>query len=175
MRKIDFDLVTTRTGDGGKTSDYSGTVDWKDAAVFDLLGDLDELNSWLGVVKHHAGDRGRLETIQAKLIDLGSLVATDPGSTLASGLRPVAETDVSWLELWEKALLDGGVEIRPAFVLPGGTEASAWTDVARTVCRRAERRLVRFIRDQPRPDLKGAAGYLNRLSDLLFILARSLE
>lgn len=175
MKKIDFDLVTTRTGDNGKTSDFSGTVDWKDAPVFELLGDLDELSSWLGVVKHLGPHRDNLETVQSRLMAAGSLVATDPASPLFEKLRQITEDDVGTLEVWEKRMLDSGVEIGPAFVLPGATPRSAQVDVARTVCRRAERRMVTFVRDRPRPDLVPAARYLNRLSDALFILARSLD
>jgi len=173
MRSIEFDRVTTRTGDGGKTSTYSGAVDWKDAPVFEVLGDLDELSSWLGVIKPW-GHRDVIEAIQTKLLQIGSLVATAPGSPLGDGLKKVTAEDVFGLEAWEKGLLDT-VVIEPVFVLPGSTPESAWTDVARTVCRRAERRMVTFVRDTPRPDLKEAARYLNRLSDALFILARSRD
>jgi len=175
MKPIDFDLVTTRTGDNGRTSDYSGTVDWKDSPLFDLLGDLDELSSWLGMVKHQGAHRGQLEIVQTRLLNIGSLVATDPASPLFTTLRPVSAADVDMLELWEHTLFNTGVVIRPVFVLPGGTPGSAPIDVARAVCRRTERRMVAFVRDRPRPDLKDASRYLNRLSDALFVLARSLE
>lgn len=171
--KIDFDLVTTRTGDSGKTTDYSGGVDWKDAPIFELLGDLDELSSWLGVVKHLGAHRSDLEAVQSCLMALGSLVATAPSSPLAGSLRKVGDTEVTALEVWEKRMLKK-VEIQPAFVLPGATPESAQADVARTVCRRAERKMVAFVRDG-RPDLVPGARYLNRLSDALFILARSLD
>lgn len=173
MKPLDFDLVTTRTGDGGKTSTYSGTVEWKDAAVFELLGDLDELNSWLGVIKPF-GHPGSIEAVQSKLLKIGSLVATAPESPLFAGLQQVTADDVVELEAWEKSLL-GSVVIEPVFILPGATPEAAWTDVARTVCRRVERRMVPFVRDTPRADLKESARYLNRLSDVLFVLARSRD
>ena len=173
--KIDFDLVTTRTGDDGKSSDYSGSVDWKDAPVFEVLGDLDELTSWLGVIKHFGHHQPTLEDIQRKLLDAGSLIATSPASALFASLRLITDTDVDALEHWEKQMLDAGVVIRPVFVLPGATPRSARIDVARTVCRRVERRLVAFMRERQRPDLRGASRYLNRLSDGLFVLARSFE
>jgi len=173
--KIDFDLVTTRTGDNGKTSDYSGSVDWKDAPVFAVLGDLDELNSWLGVIKHFGCYEPTLEKIQAKLLNLGSLVATDPRSKLGETLTPLTDADIDRLEVWEKHLFDDGVMIEPVFVLPGKTPQSAQADLARTVCRRAERGFVAFVRDHGRSDLHAASRYLNRLSDCLFVFARSLE
>ena len=173
--KINFDLVTTRTGDDGKSSDYSGNVDWKDAPVFEVLGDLDELTSWLGVIKHFGHHRSTLEDIQQKLLDVGSLIATSPASALFTSLRQITEADIDTLELWEKKMLDSGVVIRPVFVLPGATPRSARVDVARTVCRRVERRLVAFMRERLRPDLRGPSRYLNRLSDGLFVLARSFE
>lgn len=171
--KIDFDLVTTRTGDGGKTSDYSGTVDWKDAPLFELLGGLDELSSWLGVLKHIGGHRGDLEVVQSRLMALGSVAATNPESPLTANLRRITGTEIDELEAWEHRLLRG-VVIQPAFVLPGASPQSAQADVARTVCRRIERRMVAFVRDG-RPDLAPGARYLNRLSDVLFILARSWD
>ena len=173
--KLDFDLVTTRTGDDGRSSDYSGTVDWKDAPVFEVLGDLDELGSWLGLIKHFGRYEVTLERIQTQLLDMGSLVATTPGSSLADALRRITDADVDKLELWEKHLFDDGVVIEPKFVLAGRSPRSARVDVARTVCRRAERHLVAFVRGGGRSDLHPSSRYLNRLSDCLFVFARSLD
>lgn len=167
----EFDLVTTRTGDSGKTSDFTGAVDWKDAPVFAVLGDLDELSSWLGVLKHLGDARDDLEVVQTRLMHFSSRVATTPGSPLEAGLPPFGTSQVDELEAWEQRLLAAGAVIRPRFVLPGGSPRSAQADVARTVCRRAERRLVAFVRDE-RPDLAVGARYVNRLSDVLYILAR---
>lgn len=172
---IDFDLVTTRTGDNGQSADYSGTVDWKDAPVFEVLGDLDELSSWLGLIKHFGRYEASLERVQTTLLAIGSLVATHPDSPLASALTKVTDADVDRLEVWEKRLFDDGVVIHPAFVQPGKTPRSARVDVARTVCRRAERHFVAYVRTHGRSDLHAASRYLNRLSDVLFILARSWE
>jgi len=176
---IDFDQVTTRAGDGGRSSDHSGRQDWKNAPVFGLLGDLDELGSWLGVVKHLGQGRRPLEDAQRTLLTIGSLVATDPElttagevtSSLYQNLRRVTGDDVGALEVWEKSLMSR-VRLKPQFVLTGGTKKAAWCDVARTVCRRAERSLVAFIRAESRIDLTAAARWVNRLSDVLFVLAR---
>ena len=176
---ISFDMVTTRTGDGGKSTDYTGRQDWKDAPVFSLLGDLDELGSWLGVVKHLGKYRAELESAQSLLLAIGSLVATEPmfdeggnpTEALYARLRPVNQNDIDTLEDWERRLMDR-VTLKPVFVLTGGTKKAAWCDVARTVCRRAERSLVGFLRANPRPDLIAASRWINRLSDVLFVLAR---
>lgn len=174
MDRLDFDVVTTRTGDGGRTSTFSGQVAWKDDAVFGVLGDLDELSSWLGILKHLGPERDDLEVVQTRLMHLGSRVATAPDDPALERMQPVGAAQVEELERWERRLFDGGVVIRPQFVLPGASPRSAQADVARTVCRRAERRMVAFVRDG-RPDLAPGARYLNRLSDVLYVLARSWE
>lgn len=175
MKKIEFDVVTTRNGDGGKSSTYSGEVVWKDDLVFELLGNVDELSSWLGILKQKAGEGKKLEQIQRRLVDLGASVATNPRSNLAVRWTPVSAHDVDQLETWEQELLDSGVTIRPEFILPGASEVSAWIDVTRTVCRRTERSIVRFMREAERPDLREGSRYLNRLSDWLFLWARSRD
>jgi cob(I)alamin adenosyltransferase len=147
--------------------------------MFGVLGDLDELGSWLGVLKHLGQSRRELEDAQRRLLTLGSLVATDPAldsrgavtSPVYAGLARITGDDVSTLEVWEKRLM-ARVEIQPQFVLTGGTKKAAWCDVARTVCRRAERSLVALIRSESRSDLTTGARWVNRLSDVLFVLAR---
>jgi len=171
---IRFDLVTTKTGDGGRSSDYSGRTDWKDAPVFELLGELDELGSWLGVCRHLGRGRKELETCQRILLRIGALVATDPADERYSTLVPVDEAALEALEQWEAELMTR-TTLKPVFVLAGGTRKSAWVDVARTVCRRAERTAVAFVRAQNRPDLAPSSRWLNRLSDALFVLARNYE
>ncbi len=180
--KYHFDLVTTKNGDGGKSTDFCGRCYQKDDLLFAVLGDIDELNSAIGFLKQVASDKksGRpgpagLEIVQRKLIELSSLVATDPSSDLYATLKPTLSADVEALEAVQQAMLDSGLDIQPAFVLPGATEASARADLARAICRRAERSVVRFIAERSRPDLVKSSIYLNRLSDFLFILARSLE
>jgi len=168
--------VTTRTGDSGTSADRSGTRDWKDAALFRTLGTPDELNSFVGVAKHHAGTHDELIAVQRTLQELGSPVATDPitAPELHAQLPLFGEDRIDLLEVWQRTML-GEIELGREFVLPGATPASAHVDVARAVCRRAEREMVAFLRDTPRPDLETCLRWLNRLSDVLFVLARRCE
>ena len=160
--------ITTRSGDAGETVLADGTRVPKTDPRIHALGDVDELNSQLGVLLTHPvpEDIGRLlAQVQNDLFDLGSELAI-PGSSL---LKPehVGRLDAAIAAY--NALLPPLKE----FVLPGGSSAAAHAHVARTVCRRAERSLVALDRasivgDNPRL-------YLNRLSDLLFILSRCLN
>jgi cob(I)alamin adenosyltransferase len=159
--------IYTRTGDDGSTGLGDGTRVSKDSARVAAYGTVDELNSAIGVVI--AQDiaepiRDMLTEIQHELFDLGGELCI-PGSAL------IAEADINRLE----ARLDAHNETLPAlkdFILPGGGMAAASCHVARTICRRAEREVVTLSRhDAVRPE---AIRYLNRLSDLLFVLARVL-
>ena len=103
------------------------------------------------------------------------MVATPPDSPEAERISRVTSADVDEIEQWEQRIFAGGLMIKPHFVLPGNTPASARADVARTVCRRAERNFVGLIRHSNRSDLVAGARYLNRLSDWLYLLARNRE
>jgi cob(I)alamin adenosyltransferase len=183
MKKIEFDRVTTRGGDGGETSLYNGERRRKDDPLFEALGDLDELSSFLGVVKvdlrfmggveGHTGVQ-RIEAIQKVLLRAGAQIATPSADPRYKGLDHVTSRDVFNLEKEEKALL-GVTMIEPSFILPGGNAFSAGTDIARAVCRRAERRVVALIRERGSVELADVQRYLNRLSDFLFVLARKAE
>jgi cob(I)alamin adenosyltransferase len=160
--------ITTRTGDSGETGLADGSRVSKTAPRIHALGDVDELNSQLGVllVQDLPEDIRRLiSQVQNDLFDLGSELAI-PGSNLLTDDH-LGRLDAAIPAY--NALLPPLAE----FVLPGGTPAAAHCHVARTVCRRAERSLVALdaadiISDTPRL-------YLNRLSDLLFILSRCLN
>jgi cob(I)alamin adenosyltransferase len=163
--------IYTRTGDGGDTSYFDGTRVRKDDARLDTYGDVDELNAWLGLVRASGVDAdldATLERIQKDLFALGAQLA-DPGSKLAERVTKaiIADQDIARLE----ALIDGHeTELPPLrkFILAGGSKAGAALHVARTVCRRAERRMVAL---DPKVDAV-LLRYVNRLSDLLFVLAR---
>ena len=138
-----------------------------------MLGDCDELNALLGVAKHQLPETVRvaMESVQTMLWELMSLVATLDGS-LSGRFDMAART--AWLESAIASLLTE-TRIPASFVLPGATPASAGVDLARTVCRRAERQLVALIRERGRVELAACQVFLNRLSDWLFVMARHVE
>jgi cob(I)alamin adenosyltransferase len=172
---FEFEKVTTRGGDRGMTSLYNGERLAKDDPVFELLGDLDELNSWLGMVRASLPEResGTIRTVQQRLLVIGSEVATPKNDPLYREIPHLGEADLEALELAERELLDR-TTIAPRFILPGDSPESALADLARTVCRRAERKMVSHIRSRGAVHLASGQVYLNRLSDFLFVLARSL-
>ena len=162
----------TRTGDTGETSLFDGTRVAKSDARVDAYGAVDELGAWIGLVRADVGDASldeRLAHIQRDLFALGSRLA-DPSRLVASrhAKALVAPADVERLERW---IDEADAELPPlrSFILAGGTRAGAGLHVARTVCRRAERRVVSLGPEAVEPLL---VVYLNRLSDLLFVLAR---
>jgi len=186
-KELEFGQITTRGGDRGETSLYNGERRRKDDLLFETLGDLDELTSSLGVVKAglrqfsplKKGDQRQnqwldvLEQIQKDLIQLGGMVANpDNRSTLKGG--GITEKTVTKLEKYQKKLMESTTFPRE-FIHPGETLVSAWIDVARTVCRRCERRVVRCIRDGVLTHLIPCQVYLNRLSDYLFVSGRYWE
>lgn len=160
-------VVTTKTGDTGESGLANGQRVAKSSSFFTVIGDLDELNSFLGLVAAMCeGDfpreRSKLLKIQDTLFYIGAEVAQSPKAKLSS-------TKVIQLEKWQDTL-EQSLEANwhTKFVLPGGTPLGAYTDVARTVCRRAERSLWAHNEEHKlRPALQK---YLNRLSDYLYIL-----
>jgi cob(I)alamin adenosyltransferase len=160
--------IYTRTGDGGTTGLADRSRLSKDAPRIEAIGAVDELNSALGVLLVEVLPdpvRACMESVQHDLFDLGGELSV-PGHTIMS------KAHVERLER-ELDRLNAALSPLKDFVLPGGSRAAALAHVARTVCRRAERRLVSLSRKQKlgRPLL----AYLNRLSDLLFVLARALN
>jgi cob(I)alamin adenosyltransferase len=187
--------ISTKTGDGGDTDLLGGVRSPKDALRIECLGDLDELNAFLGDARCATAEervREILLEIQKELFTAGAVVASAPAAAIASATavadagagagesaagaklaagsaRPLPDEAriTAWVEEFEAS--------RPmrGFSIPGANPASAKLDIARAVCRRAERRLVSLdhLEGIPGPLLK----YMNRLSDLLFMLARSEE
>jgi cob(I)alamin adenosyltransferase len=165
--------IYTRTGDGGETGLLDGSRVPKHHLRVAACGDLDELNATLGVVLAHASDdslRDTLTPIQRDLFALGAQIA-DPRLRV-SGVKPKASLEETHVDRLEKAIDRCEAQNPPltAFILPGGSVTGAFLHLARTVCRRAERSLVALAREAPVEPL--AIRYLNRLSDLLFVLAR---
>ena len=159
--------ITTRTGDDGTTGLATGPRVPKDSVRIEVMGDVDELNSVLGMVLSSAIPRaqaGWLLEIQHDLFDVGGELAM-PGESLLPDDR------VAWLE---DRLEEMNANLPPLreFILPGGGPAATSCHLARAVSRRAERHLVRLAREEK--VTTAARQYLNRLSDLLFVLARFL-
>jgi cob(I)alamin adenosyltransferase len=166
--------IYTRTGDSGDTSLFGGGRVAKSHPRVAAYGDIDELNSVLGVARAaEPADffAGLFEAIQRDLFSIGGHLATpDPGKVRKALEKAVlSSTRVSE---FEAAMDEADRELAPltAFVLPGGTEKAARLHVARAVCRRAERSVVALSRDEDVPP--DFLVYLNRLSDLLFTMAR---
>jgi cob(I)alamin adenosyltransferase len=160
--------ITTRTGDGGETGLGDGTRTPKDSARVDALGDVDELNSQLGVLlAENLPDDVRMPllAIQHDLFDIGGELSI-PGYVMV-GAEHVTRLD----ELIER--YNATLPPLKEFILPGGSRAAAVAHVARTVCRRAERSVVHLGHEAALPPM--SLSYLNRLSDLLFVLARVLN
>lgn len=166
--------IYTRTGDAGRTALFGGGKVGKDHPRVAAYGGVDELNSTLGVVRAtapHDFFDDLLETIQRDLFSIGGHLATpDPEKVRAA----LAKADLSSdrVTLFEQTIDAADLELAPlkAFILPGGTAKAAQFHVARTVCRRAERMVVALAANEPVPG--EFLVYLNRLSDLLFTLAR---
>ena len=159
--------IITRTGDDGTTGLGDGTRVPKDDLRIEAIGAVDELNSQLGLLlSHNLAEpvRSHLTAVQHELFDLGGELCL-PGHIL------IKADAVQRLEQ-ETELLNASLPALKEFILPGGNEAAAVCHIARTVCRRAERRIVALAR---RPGINPQLQvYLNRLSDLLFVIARHL-
>jgi len=166
--------IYTRTGDEGETSLFDGTRVPKNDARVDAYGDVDELNAWLGLARSSLLERDldeALSNIQRDLFAVGAELA-DPSEKIASRVTKAAITDGD-VERLEQLIdrLESELEPLRRFILAGGAPAGAALHVARAVCRRAERRIVAL---QPRPG-GTLIRYVNRLSDLLFVLARAVN
>ena len=168
--------IYTRTGDTGETSLLGGLRVRKDDRRIEAIGSVDETNAALGVVRVELMRSGvapvglddLLTTIQHRLFDVGAELAS-PGATTHAA-SSLSDADVALLES-EIDHWDAGLEPLRKFILPGGSAAAAQLHLARCVCRRAERRLVELAATEPvRGEL---VRYVNRLSDLLFVLARA--
>ena len=165
--------IYTRTGDSGETGLFDGTRVPKSNPRVAAYGDVDELGAWLGLARAAGVDDGlgaMLEQIQRDLFALGARLA-DPAHRIAERVTKAAVSaeDIARLEGWIDSL---EAELAPLrrFILAGGSAGGAALHVARTICRRAERAMVGLGPDAYEPDL---LTYVNRLSDLLFVMARA--
>jgi cob(I)alamin adenosyltransferase len=177
---VEFERVTTRGGDTGESGLFSGERRRKDDLLFETMGDGDELVSSLGVARAQARRDGvddiarAVETVQRAIFRVQSMIATGPSSELYATLQRIDDADVEKLEATLATLLDK-TTIGEAFVIPGDSLLSSHLDVARTTCRRYERRIVSCIRDRTLVHLIPCQRWVNRLSDYLFVLARNVE
>jgi ATP:cob(I)alamin adenosyltransferase len=166
--------IYTKTGDTGSTGLFGGGRVAKDDVRVEAYGDVDELNAVLGMARS-VEPMPRIDEvlvpIQRDLFAIGALLATPDRDKMALHLQK-ARIDEGRITELERAIDQGEGELEPltAFIIPGGTPKAAALHVARTVCRRAERHVVRLQHQVELPAL--AVIYLNRLSDLLFTLAR---
>ena len=166
--------IYTRTGDEGDTGLFGGGRVSKDHPRVEAYGDIDELNAVLGQARS-IDMMPRIDEvlapIQRDLFAIGALLAT-PDLAKMHEQRATARISDERIAQLERSIDDGEAELEPlkAFIMPGGTPKAAALHVARTVCRRAERAVVRLQRDVEVPQV--VIVYLNRLSDLLFVLAR---
>lgn len=165
--------IYTKTGDQGSTSLFGGKRVLKSDLRIDTYGTVDELNSWIGVLRDQPVNQNRssvLIEIQDRLFTIGSILATEPGNAKVK-IPALTETDISFLEK-EIDTMDSVLPPMRFFVLPGGHQAVSFGHVARTVCRRAERLVIALTQVDPISDL--VIKYLNRLSDYLFVLCRMM-
>jgi len=176
--------IYTKTGDTGQTSLISGRRVSKADSRIDAYGTVDELNSWIGLVRDQAVNTPRrdlLKEIQDRLFTVGATLATDPNrsdgatgppkKTPRKAMPDIVEADITLLEQAMDAMDAELPELR-AFVLPGGHESVSYAHLARTVCRRAERLVIALTNESPVDPL--VIQYLNRLSDYLFVLSRKM-
>lgn len=171
---VRINRIYTRTGDKGETGLVGGSRVSKSNIRIELLGEVDELNAHLGVLRtlfakeNYTRPLEMISRIQNELFDLGAEIATPPEAQRPGSLT-TESAHVTRLENWIDELTEGIPELT-SFVLPGGTDLNASAHIARTVCRRLERTLVRAH------EMIGVSDpllrYVNRLSDLLFAMAR---
>jgi cob(I)alamin adenosyltransferase len=173
--------VYTKTGDGGTTALFGGTRVSKDHDRIESYGTVDELNSYIGLIRDQDFNqhyKDILIEIQDRLFTVGAILATPPEKeVLKNGEKRlqnlgIIESDIELLEN-EIDTMEDSLPPMTHFVLPGGHTTVSYCHVARCVCRRAERLAVHLSHTEPVADI--AIKYLNRLSDYLFVLARKLS
>lgn len=173
--------IYTKTGDKGTTALFGGTRVSKYHIRIDSYGTVDELNSWLGLIRDQEVDPrigDTLAQIQDKLFTAGAILATDPEKAILKNgkerlnIPKISQADIEFLEK-EIDLMDAELPQMTHFILPGGHTTVSYCHIARTVCRRAER-LATLLFDKE-PFDSAVLSYLNRLSDYLFVLARKLS
>jgi cob(I)alamin adenosyltransferase len=174
--------IYTGTGDRGKTSLFSGERVSKSSPRLEAYGDLDELNSVIGAVaalldRRQSGLKEELQVIQALLLESGAWLATTPGTASTRFLKPFTGDPANLLEAAIDRMNASLPELKH-FILPGGHLSASLAHVARTVCRRTERRVIELVEYEDGESgatetMQHILVFINRLSDYLFVLARS--
>ncbi|NNE01917.1 MAG: cob(I)yrinic acid a,c-diamide adenosyltransferase [Eudoraea sp.] len=173
--------IYTKTGDKGMTGLFGGTRVPKHHIRIESYGSIDELNSWLGLIRDQEIEKEHIDIlliIQERLFTVGAILATDPEKAiLKSGkerlnIPKINDADIVLLET-EMDKMDDALPPMTHFVLPGGHTTVSYCHIARTVCRRAER--MASLLNEHAPFDEHVLSYLNRLSDYLFVLARKLS
>jgi cob(I)alamin adenosyltransferase len=165
--------IYTKTGDKGETSLIGGTRLPKHHIRIEAYGNVDELNSWIGLIRDQAINAhyvNILLEIQDRLFTIGSLLASDPVKNKMK-LPEIKEEDIVLLEK-EIDAMESTLPPMKSFVLPGGNSIVSYCHIGRCVCRRAERSVLRLAENEKVEEL--IYKYLNRLSDYLFVLSRKL-
>ncbi|HPD65511.1 MAG TPA: cob(I)yrinic acid a,c-diamide adenosyltransferase [Bacteroidia bacterium] len=162
--------ISTKSGDKGQTGLWSGERVWKDDLRVEAYGTVDELNSFLGEAKHFTDDNqifAQIEQIQNDLFRVAGQLASKDKLYVVPMKEEDTERLTEWVHDYEKRIKLSG------FVIPGSTLSSAKLDICRTITRRAERIIISLKKNEDIPD--HILQYMNRLSDLLFMMARSEE
>ncbi|OIN56968.1 cob(I)yrinic acid a,c-diamide adenosyltransferase [Arsenicibacter rosenii] len=166
--------IYTKTGDKGQTSLIGGRRVSKADLRIDAYGTVDELNSWIGLLRDQPVNEPRkevLKEIQDRLFTVGATLATDPEKAVKKAIPDIIPDDITLLE---QSMDEMDTQLPPlrAFVLPGGHASVSYCHLARTVCRRAERLVIHLSEQSPVDEL--VIQYMNRLSDYLFVLSRKM-
>ncbi|MGX1929478.1 cob(I)yrinic acid a,c-diamide adenosyltransferase [Flagellimonas sp. 2504JD4-2] len=167
--------IYTKTGDKGTTALFTGKRVPKHHIRIESYGTIDELNSFLGLVRDQEIDihsKEVLAHIQNQLFTVGAILATEPSKENRLKIPRISEEDISFLEK-EMDQMNEKLPEMTHFILPGGHTTVSYCHIARTVCRRAERMVSYLNENEPLPD--NLLSYVNRLSDYLFVLARKLS
>jgi len=165
--------IYTKTGDQGTTALFGGKRVSKSDLKIETYGTVDELNSWVGLVRDQEVNQKRIEElieIQDRLFTIGSMLATEPGNTKVK-IPLLTEDDIGFLER-KIDVMDAELPQMRSFILPGGHSSVSYCHLARTVCRRAERIVIALSTQEKLEPL--IIKYLNRLSDYLFVLCRKM-
>lgn len=173
--------IYTKTGDKGTTALFGGTRVAKHHLRIEAYGTVDELNSWIGLIRDQEIDthyKSILTTVQDKLFTVGAVLATDPEKMmLKSGkerlnIQKISDADIQLLET-EMDAMESELPQMTHFILPGGHTTVSYCHISRTVCRRAERLASHLYENEPFEE--NVLSFINRLSDYLFVLARKLS